>query len=297
MSPAQSVQNGYMPQFIDPAGVPIRYYVWPVDRPRAVIQLAHGLGEHATRYLPFAHDLNAAGYSVYANDHRGHGETGLAQHGGDYAKLGKLGPGGLSATIAGIREFSRIIAAENPGLPLVLLGHSWGSLMAQKIINVASAEYAGLILTGTAYRMPTSMNAGNLNRKHAVSGGHGYEWLSRDQEVQRAAAADRLMFTPNVLALFGIRDGLSLYGRPAKKLETDIPVLILVGSEDALGGEKSAVRLAESYRKRSGLSDVTLQVYPNARHEILNETNRDEVIADLISWLNERITKPALPAS
>jgi len=174
----------------------------------------------------------------------------------------------------------------------VLSGQSWGSLMAQMIINTSSEEYAGIVLVGTAYRMPGSMDGGDLSRKHRVKGGTNYEWLSRDVEVQAAAAADDLMFEAKVLKLFGLADGLRLFGRPARKLVTDVPILIMVGSDDTLGGEKSAKKLADSYRNRSHLSDVTLRVYQDARHEVLNEINRDEVTADLIAWLDARIPLP-----
>ncbi|MEF2976281.1 alpha/beta hydrolase [Subtercola sp. YIM 133946] len=283
-----------MPTFIDESGVSITYYVWSVERPRGIVQISHGLGEHATRYERIARELNDAGYSVYANDHRGHGQTGLDQYAGDHTKLGRLGPGGLRATVASIRQFTELITSKNPGMPVVLLGHSWGSLMAQKVIDRSSAGYAGVVLSGTAYRMPGSMDGGDLSRRHRPAGagsGHGYEWLSRDLEVQQAAVADELMFEAKVLKLFGVRDGLRLFGRPAKSYATDLPVLILAGSDDILGGEKSVLKLAGAYR-RAQLHDVTVKVYPDARHEVLLETNRDEVVGDLIAWLDHRLVLP-----
>ncbi|TIH34313.1 alpha/beta hydrolase [Subtercola vilae] len=279
-----------MATFNDEQGVPISYYQWLVPDARAIVQLAHGLGEYALRYEQLAIELNNAGYSVYANDHRGHGQTGLAQYGGDRAKLGRLGPGGLRATVAGIRQFTALINSQNPGVPIVLLGQSWGSLMAQKVLNLSSAPYAGAVLVGTAYRMPGSMDGGDLSRRHrpADGSGHGYEWLSRDVAVQTAAAADDLMFDAKVLALFGVADGLRLFGRPARGLDSEVPVLILAGTDDVLGGEQSVQKLAAAYRARSGLHDVTVITYPDARHEVLRETNRDEVVADLLAWLGAR---------
>ncbi|MCU1475416.1 MAG: lysophospholipase [Subtercola sp.] len=284
-----------MPTFIDESGVSITYYVWAVERPRGIVQISHGLGEYATRYEQLARELNDAGYSVYANDHRGHGQTGLEQYNGDHSQLGRLGPGGLRATIAGIRQFTDLIRSKNPGMPIVLLAQSWGSLMAQKVINRSSAGYAGVVLVGTAYRMPGSMDGGDLSRRHRPpgGGGHGYEWLSRDVEVQTAAAADELMFEAKVLKLFGLRDGLRLFGKPATSFATDIPILILAGSDDILGGERSVLKLADAYRHRGQLHDVTVKIYPDARHEVLRETNRDEVVADLIAWLDHRLVSPA----
>jgi len=275
--------------FVDAQGVTIFYYVWTAAKPKAIVQLTHGLGDHALRYEQVAADLVAAGYSVYADDHRGHGKTGNQQYGGDASKLGKLGPGGLRATIAGVRQFTTIIRAENPGVPIVLLGHSWGSLMAQDIINTHSADYDAVVLTGTAYRTLTDMNGGDLNKLHKNLGTTGNEWLSRDPAVHQQFADDPLTFSATALKLFGLADGLRLLGRPAKNLERDIPLLIMIGSEDTLGGEKSIAKLAADYVQRSKLDDVEAIVYPEARHEIFNETNRDEVIADLVAWLDDRV--------
>ena len=277
-----------MPQFTDEFGVAVTYYEWRVEHPRAVVQLAHGLGEYANRYHALIDALNAAGYSVYADDHRGHGQTGLDQWQGDAARLGHLGPGGLRAAVADLAMLTDIIRDENPGLPIVLLGHSWGSLMAQMLINTRLADYAAVVLTGTAYRMPGSMESGDLNKQHKHLGTTGFEWLSRDAAVSEAFAADPLTVSAKVLTLFGVVDGLRLFGRPARELPNR-PMLIQIGGEDSLGGEKSVRKLADAYRARSGLSDVEVIVYPGARHEIFNEINQDAVRADLIAWLNERI--------
>lgn len=273
--------------FVDAEGVVIHYYVWAAPNPRAVVQLEHGVGEHALRYEYLAQKLVAAGYTVYADDHRGHGATGMQQHGGDTAKLGTLGIGGHAATVAAVQKFTTIIRKAEPNLPLTLLGHSWGSLIAQIIANTASADYDALVLTGTAFRTFRDMNGGDLNKKHKHLGTTGYEWLSRDPETVSRFVADPLTFAAEIPKLFGIRDALSLLGKPAKNLENaELPLLIMVGSDDSLGGGTSAKKLAEAYITRSGLTDVELVIYPGARHEIFNETNRDEVIADLVGWLD-----------
>jgi alpha-beta hydrolase superfamily lysophospholipase len=272
--------------YVDAQGVTIHYYVWKAAKPKGVVQLAHGLGDHALRYEHVAQALVQAGYSVYADDHRGHGETGIVQHGGDKSRLGRLGPGGLRATIAALQQFTTIIRAENPGLPLALLGHSWGSLMAQTIINTDAEDYEAVVLTGTAYRTLGDMNGGDLNKGYSTPN----EWLSRDPSVAKAFADDPKTFYADTIKLFGLGDALRLLGKPAKKLGSDIPSLIRIGSADSLGGEKSVAKLASDYVTRSGLSDVEAIVYPGARHEIFNETNRDEVIADLVAWLDARLT-------
>jgi alpha-beta hydrolase superfamily lysophospholipase len=284
-------QNERVPTFTDTRGTVITYDVWPVEHPRAVVQVAHGVGEHAGRYRALAEHLNADGFSVYADDHLGHGRTGMAQW-GDAAMLGKLGPGGVRAAVESIREFSGIVRNENPDLPLVLFGHSWGSLAAQMILNTHSADYDFAVLSGTAYRTLRSMDNGyNLNKRHAHLGTTGAEWLSRDPAVAQAFVDDPLTTSTPLPKLFGALEAMRLLGRPARSLARDIPMLIQVGGDDPLGGEASARRLERAYRQRSGLTDVTTIVYPGARHEIYNETNRDEVMADLSSWLDARIAR------
>jgi alpha-beta hydrolase superfamily lysophospholipase len=276
-----------VPSFDDEQGVTVTYYVWRVEHPRAVIHLVHGIGEYATRYEPLASVLNENGYSVYAADQRGHGQTGLDQWGGDHAKLGRLGPGGLRAAVADLRVVNRIIREQNPGVPLVLLGHSMGSLTSQMLVNAHADDLDALVLTGTAYRMPLHMEAGDLNKHHKHLGTTGYEWLSRDESVAAAFAADPLTFDAKVLKLFGVADGLRLYGRPARGIR-DLPLLVMIGDEDPLGGPKSVRMLVHAYESRSGFTDTTLEIYSGARHEVFNETNRDEVMADLVRWLDAR---------
>ena len=275
--------------FTDEDGIRIFYDVYPAEAPRAVVQLSHGVGEHAGRYRALAEHLVGEGYTVYADDHRGHGRTGLAQWNGDASKLGKLGPGGLRAAVRDVRAFTARIRDAEPGLPLVYVGHSWGSLMGQMILNRHSADYDAAVLSGTAYRMVGSMNSGDLNKRHAHLGTTGAEWLSRDPAVAQAFIDDPMTTLVPLQKLFGMADAARLLGRPARNLERDLPLLIQVGDDDPLGGAASARKLEHSYRTRSGLSDVTTIVYPGARHEIFNETNREEVFSDLTAWLDPRI--------
>jgi len=286
-------QTGLVLTYTDASGLVVTYYVWPVDNARAVIQIAHGVGEHAQRYAALAADLNRAGYTVYADDHLGHGQTGLAQHGGDHTRLGRLGAGGLRAAVAGVHQLSGIIRSNHPALPLVLLGHSWGSFMVQMIVNDHAAQYDAVVLSGTAYRWPGYLDGGDLNRKHKSLGTTGVEWLSRDPAVAAAFVADPLTTATPLAKLFGMREAARLFGRPARDLPGDLPMLVLVGGDDTVGGERSALKLVNAYIKRSGLRDVRLIVYPGARHEVFNETNRDQVISDLVAWLDERFAPKA----
>ena len=274
--------------FTDAHGVRIHYESWRVPDASAVVQLVHGVGEHIGRYRELIEALNAAGYSVWADDHRGHGETGFEQHGGDLTRMGRLGPGGLRAAIADVHRFTGVIREAEGELPLVLLGHSWGSLMAQIIVNRHPADYDAVVLTGTAYRTVFDMNGGDLNRRFRDLGPTPVEWLSRDPDVAPAFMADPYTTEVPLRKLFGLVDSARLLGRPAHNLPPELPLLIMVGSDDSLGGELSAVKLANAYVHRSGLVDVELIVYEGARHEVFNETNRAEVRADLITWLDER---------
>lgn len=278
-----------MPTYTDASGLVITYYAWEVEHPRAIVQIAHGVGEHALRHAELAAALNAVGYSVYADDHLGHGQTGLDQHHGDRTKIGRLGPGGQRAAIADVYQLSTILRQKHPDLPLVLLGHSWGSSIAQIIVNEHAADYAAIVLSGTAYRWPGYIDGGDLNRRHKKLGSTGAEWLSRDPAEAEKFFADPLTTTTRLAKLFGIRDAARIYGRPAKDLPADLPILMLVGSDDTVGGERSALRLMKSYAERSGLRDLHLIVYDGARHEVFHETNRAEVFADLIAWLDERM--------
>lgn len=278
-----------MPEYTDAHGITIVYDVHPAKtRPRAVVQLLHGVGEHAGRYGALIDALTADGYTVYADDHRGHGRTGMRQYDGDAAKLGRLGPGGLRAAIAAVWDLTQRIRSENPDLPLVLLGHSWGSFLAQVLVNDHPDAYDALVLSGSALRWPGSLNAGDLNGPWKTTGAQGIEWLSSDPAVGQSFLDDPLTTTVPLLKLFGPVDALRLYGKPRKNLGRDIPTLLMVGRDDTVGGPRSVHRLADAYRSRSGFTDVTTLVYPGARHEIFNEVMQEDVRGDLLAWLGRR---------
>ena len=280
-----------MPEYVDAYGVTIVYDVYEADDPRAVVQLLHGVGEHAGRYGALIAALVADGYTVYADDHRGHGRTGMRQWAGDRARLGRLGPGGLRAARDAVWTLTQIVRERHPDLPLVLLGHSWGSFLAQMLLDRHPDVFDAVVLSGSALRLPGSMNAGDLNKPWKHLRGSGMEWLSSDEQVGRDFVVDPLTTSASVLRLFGLLDGLRLYGRPRRDLPRDVPVLLMVGRDDTVGGPRSVHRLAEAYRSRSGLSDVTTLVYPGARHEVFAEVNQAEVRADLLAWLDARLPR------
>jgi alpha-beta hydrolase superfamily lysophospholipase len=277
--------------FKDNHGVEIFFYEWPVAEPKAVIQIAHGLGEHARRYDAMAATLNRAGFSVYADDHRGHGQTGLKQlEQKQIKRLGNLGPGGMAATYQQVAQFSEIIKQENPGRPLVLLGHSWGSFIAQKLVNKHSDKYDLAVLSGSALTMPGYLATGDFNKAWKKQpGATGYEWLSRDVEIQNKFVADPLTFLAQAMQVFGVKNSLQLFGTPAKEVRSELPILVQVGEADPIGGERSNKKLVEAYRKNSGTEDIELFVYHDCRHEIYNELNKEAIIGDLAEWVTKRL--------
>lgn len=277
-------------EFVDAHGVAIVYDVYEAQGDaRGVVQVLHGVGEHAGRYGALIGALTAAGFHVYADDHRGHGRTGIRQWGGP-AKLGRLGKGGMRAAAAACWHLTEIIRGERPGLPLVLFGHSWGSFLSQMIFNQHPEAYDAVILSGSTYRTPRHMNALPLNARWAGPDADGLEWLSRDPAVWQEFHDDPLTTETPLLQLFGPIEAARMYGRPRRGLP-DVPVLLLVGRDDPVGGPKGVHKLADAYRNRSGLTDVTTLVYPDSRHEILNDLQQDQVRGDILTWLDARVPR------
>jgi alpha-beta hydrolase superfamily lysophospholipase len=272
-------------------GTKIAAYRWdPAGEPRAVVQLTHGMGEHAQRYEHVAKALNDAGYVVYAQDHRGHGAS------ADPEALGDLGKGGWAGLVDDVGLLSAKIRSDHPGLPLILLGHSMGSFAVQQYLFDHSADADAVVLTGTAaidllegaldLDQPIDLSAFNAPFQPSRT---DYDWLSRDEAMVDAYVADpRCGFgidTASGKAMFvGARRGAD----PAQvaAIRSDLPLYIAVGEADPVnGGLALLTPLADRYRA-AGMTDVTVRTYPEARHEILNETNRDQIIAELITWID-----------
>ncbi len=265
------------------------------ESPKGSVQIAHGLAEHAARYDRFARALNEAGYLVFATDHRGHGRTGANNQDG----LGRFGDVGFDGLIADVVQFGRWIGETHAELPAFLVGHSMGSFAAQTAILDHSDVWKGVVLSGsTALDVlaagmaeaegPVGLEAFNAGFEHRT----GFEWLSRDEVEVDAYVADPWcgFETPpeTIPLLFGgaarLADPEALGG-----IRSDLPLLIASGSADPLAGGGELVTLLGQRYREAGLGDVTVTVYPDARHEILNETNRDEVTADIIGWLDSKI--------
>ncbi|MGY2084079.1 alpha/beta fold hydrolase [Blastococcus sp. SYSU DS0539] len=271
--------------------VRVTAYRWdPAGPVRGILQLTHGMGEHLLRYEALATALTGAGWVVVGQDHRGHGAT--AQDG----RWGDLGPGGWDELVRDIGRLSAHVRADLPDAPLVLLGHSMGSFAAQQYVLDHSAELAGLVLTGTAaldllepamdLDAPTDLSAFNAAFEPART---EYDWLSRDDAQVDAYVADprcgfgltaadsRQMFVSARQVADRERLG---------RLRSDLPVYVAVGDQDPVTGQLALVHGLVQRLRDTGLTDVTLAVYEDARHEVFNETNRDEVVADLLAWLD-----------
>jgi len=298
-------------EFTSRDGQRILVYRWlPSGSAKAVVQIAHGAAEHAGRYARVAEFLNEHGYAVYANDHRGHGLTA-----GTIEAAGKAGDDGWNAIVADFAELTERIKAEQSGIPLFVLGHSMGSIVAQQDIEEHGAELAGVVLSGSwgtlgdTTALEAAVNAAIATQgRDAPSmeflgmfagfnapfeGRTPFDWLSRDEaEVDKYVAdpwSGSFAFSNGLVADFFA--GMTQVWRPESeaRIPRDLPILVVSGSKDPAGGFTAGTQVLIDRYRAGGLTDVTAKFYPDARHEILNETNRDEVQADILGWLDARL--------
>jgi alpha-beta hydrolase superfamily lysophospholipase len=204
--------------------------------------------------------------------------------------MGNLGPGGIKAAFEQVHEFSQLIKKENPGLKFVLIGHSYGSFIAQKLVNQYSHEYDAVVLSGSSLLVPGVLGSGSFNKKwDKEPGATGYEWLSRDRQVGLDFVADKHTFYAAAAKVFGPHNAIQLFFTPSAKIKKDLPILLQAGSDDPIGGERGNEMLANTYRNKSELENVTAIIYHDARHEIYNELNKDEVIHDLLGFIKQTV--------
>jgi alpha-beta hydrolase superfamily lysophospholipase len=272
-------------------GTAITAYRWePAGAPRGVVQLTHGMGEHLLRYDHLATTLAAAGFLVQGQDHRGHGATARSAD-----ALGQLGVDGWHGLVDDIDVLVERSHQRMEDVPVVLLGHSMGSFAAQQYMLDHSGRIAGLVLSGTAaidlmepaldLDRPIDLSAFNAPFPNRT----GYEWLSRDDAQVDAYVAD-----PRCGFGLDVEGGKAMFARARDVadpnrlagIRKDLPVHIMVGDRDPVNGQLALVDVLVERLRAAGLTDVTLTVWPDARHEIFNETNRDEVEADLLAWLD-----------
>ena len=289
----------------------IPVYAWrpqPGNKPKAVIQIFHGLGEYAARYERFANACTQLGLAVVAHDHRGHGES--AQCAGHYADRD-----GWNKVIEDASRVNRKIKEDLPGIPLVLLGHSMGSYIAQSFVMRQPDSVTMLILSASTLARRSEVRLGHTvasllalfggKKKSSALNGMGFDafnkpfepartefdWLSRDNEEVDRYIADPLCGGLFTNALWRDLTGglLEITATGAVALvPRDLPILITGGEKDPVGGAKGLTRLADAYRQ-TGHRNLTLKIYEGGRHEMLNETNRDEVTADIINWIQSQL--------
>jgi alpha-beta hydrolase superfamily lysophospholipase len=275
-------------------GGTMRVYRWEAAAPkRGVVQIAHGMGEHALRYRPVAEALADAGYDVYANDHRGHGALAA-----DAGALGDFGPGGFPAVVADMVEVTHIARSQAGRRPVVLLGHSMGSFAAQLYILDHSDLVGGVALSGTTavdlLGAAATTGAWRLEDLNAAfePARTPFDWLSREPSEVDAYIADPLCgftVTPESYgSLFSVAPRLASPSQ-LQRIRRDLPLFLFVGDRDPVNANLAWFRpLIDRYRE-AGLTDVSWHVYGGARHEVLNETNRPEVVATLRAWI-DRVT-------
>ncbi len=274
-------------------GLEIAYYRWRAPgRAVGIVQIAHGMGEHSLRYAHVAEFLNQAGFHVYTNDHRGHGRSVKGPE-----SLGDFGAGGWNGLVADMLTLTRLARTREGRLPVVLLGHSMGSFAAQQYVLDNSALIAGLVLSGSAAvdklaidpSREADLTAFNRAFEQART---PHDWLSRDPTVVDAYEADPLCgFGINKKAMETMAAAAARLTEPAAlaQIRKDLPVYIFAGDKDPINHDLEWLKpLAERYRA-AGIANVSEKYYPDGRHEMLNETNRDEVMRDLLSWLQKAI--------
>lgn len=269
----------------DADGMTITGTRWPVARPRAVVVIAHGAAEHAARYDRFATALGAAGIETWAPDHRGHGRS--AGPGG----LGDFGPGGWDALVTDIGQLIKQVHRERPGVPVVLLGHSMGAAAAQQYAPEGSETIAALILSGsTAREIPKEGEPPPVFNPNAAfePARTPYEWLSRDEaEVDKYIADPWCGFETQTARRPARRGDPFTLADPARlrRIRSDLPCLFVAGTADPINRNLEGLRLLERRWHEAGVRRIDTLYYEGGRHEMLNETNRDEVTRDIIAWL------------
>ena len=296
----------------DPDGFEIFIYKWlPEGRaPKAVVQIAHGAAEHALRYERFARFLNQAGYAVYANDHRGHWKTA-----GSLDRAGIAGPDGWNGMVGDLKLISDTIRSEYPELPFFFFGHSMGSFLAQRYIQLWGTGLAGVVLSGTSGSLGDVDSTISLLEQIIQAQGRaapseafgqmfagfnaafepvrtGFEWLSRDEaEVQKYVDDPWCGFPfSNGLVLDMFKGAADIWSDESEaRIPKGLPVLMVSGALDPVGANTAAVSLLASRYQAQGIQDLTVKFYEQARHELLNETNHAEVQEDILAWLDQHL--------
>jgi alpha-beta hydrolase superfamily lysophospholipase len=292
---------------------PLFVYRWLPDNPdetKAVVHIAHGLAEHGGRYTRLAEWLTGHGYAVYCNDHRGHGQSVLKSE--DLGHFADADGWNLLA-----HDLAQMCIEEKQayeGLPIILLGHSMGALLAQRMVYEYPDLFDAVAMSGPNGKLDPLVNVGKLIAKfertrlgargrsklinqlsfggfnkhfpHAVT---PFDWLSRDaQEVARYVNDAKCGFIATTQSWVDMLIGLPALHDPANhaRIRRDLPLYLFGGHRDPVNDFGNGLeRLVETYRN-AGVRSIRHRLYPDARHEVFNETNRAEVFHDLLEWLD-----------
>ena len=285
----------------------------PEGEIRGIVQIVHGIAEFVERYDDFANFLNSQGFLVVAEDHMGHGKS--IQGGSTQGYF----HGGWFAAVNDSYKLMKMTMARHPGVPYVLFGHSMGSFMVRTILAkypesgitaavicgtgwLPKAPLPGLIRIVNGICRKTGEENPSEKLQKMVFGGYNKriqnertpcDWLTRDEEIVDAYVAHPLCgFTPACGLLRDMMKGIYYIQQEKnlKNMKPELPVFFIAGAEDPVGPYgKGVLKAVDAFRK-VGMVNVACRIYPECRHEILNELNRQEVYEDVVNWLNSYIT-------
>ena len=288
------------------------FYCEPDGPVRAVVQLSHGMVEFIDRYKPLAESLAAQGIAVTGNDHLGHG--GSIRTKADYGYFAQ--PDGNRAVLDDLHRMTRLAKQRWPGVPYFLLGHSMGSFYARQYLCEWGGELDGAIILGTGFQPKALVRlAKGICRVQAalfgwqhrsklverlsfagynngLEGRTTHDWLNRDAaEVDKYLADERCTFTFTVNAYYSMFSGILRLHDPAfvAQMPKDLPLLFLAGDADPVGEHGKGVERAVQSLRDAGVQNMEVKFYPGARHELLVETNRREVFADIAGWIEKQL--------
>ncbi len=280
---------------------------------KCIIQIAHGMAEHAARYRGFAKYLNSIGIGVYANDHRGHGKTA-----GNIEDVGYFADeSGWDIVTDDMFQLTERIRRTHPEVPVFLLGHSMGSFLVRDYISRSESSVDGAILSGTAgdpgimgnigimiakvscmlkgSRTPNKLldklSFGSFNKKFKPERTK-FDWLSRDESVVDKYVGDEYcggVFSSGFfLDLF---QGIKKVNKKENvdRIRKDFPILFFSGEDDPVGNFSKGVMKVVKLFKKMGIEDLDYKFYKKGRHEMLNEINKDEVYADISAWISSKL--------
>lgn len=285
----------------------------PDSKPRAVVQIAHGIAEHIDRYRPFMEFLADNGFVAAGNDHLGHGKSiRVPEEQGFFAEKD-----GWWRVVDDMDKLHDIMSNEYPELPYVLFGHSMGSFLTRTYLIKHPDKYDGVILSGTGHQSPALVLGGNAAASvmAKLNGAMGdgakldslafgtylskienprtkFDWLSRDAEQVDKYIADPLCGFVGKIGLYrDMMQGIKFITdkKNIAQMNKEKPVYFMSGDGDPVGDYGKGVERAYKAFCDAGLHDVFMRLYPGGRHEMLNETNKEQVYQDILSWLNEKI--------